>query len=168
MDLSIMFSPLLLSEAADLLQNAKQQGIRIITVESCTGGLVAALLTEIAGSSAVLDCGLITYSNESKAELTEVPAELIHQYGAVSEEVAQAMAEGGLAHSRAHLSVAVTGIAGPGGGSAAKPVGTVFIASALAGNKTIVEKHLFEGNRSSVRMQTVHAALKLLTQQLSA
>jgi nicotinamide-nucleotide amidase len=114
-------TPDLRERAAALLKAYEQRSLMIATAESCTGGLVAALLTEIAGSSAVVERGFVTYSNEAKTELVGVPADLIAAHGAVSEPVARAMAEGALAHSRAHVAVAITGIAGPGGATAAKP-----------------------------------------------
>ena len=124
---------------------------------------MAALLTEIAGSSAVVERGFVTYSNEAKNELLGVPIPLIERHGAVSAEVARAMAEGALTHSRAQLSVAITGVAGPGGGTAAKPVGLVHFACALAGAGTInVEKRFGDIGRAGVRMAAVETALGLL------
>src|ERR1700761_8344301 len=125
-----MFGDALLAEARDLLAAARGNNFRIATAESCTGGLIAALLTEIPGSSDVVERGFVTYSNESKRELLGVPAELIARHGAVSAEVARAMALGALGHARADLSVAVTGVAGPGGGTTDKPVGLVHLAAA--------------------------------------
>ena len=111
----------------------KAKKLMVATAESCTGGLVAGALTEIAGSSAVVDRGFVTYTNEAKAEMLGVPAERWRRHGAVSRETAEAMAKGALAHSRADLAVAITGIAGPGGGSAEKPVGLVHFAAASRG-----------------------------------
>src|SRR5690349_19091539 len=118
-----MFSAALLARAEKLLVDARAKGFKIATAESCTGGLVAGLLTEIPGSSDVVERGFVTYSNEAKAELLGVPHPTLEAHGAVSEQTARAMAQGALKHSRADLAVAVTGIAGPGGGSADKPVG---------------------------------------------
>ena len=119
--------------AQKLVQQSKDAGLTIVTAESCTGGLIGAALTSVAGASLVLECGFITYSNESKTEMLGVPAELIASRGAVSAEVARAMAEGALRHSKADIAVAVTGIAGPDGGSEQKPVGLVHLAAARRG-----------------------------------
>jgi len=145
-----------------VLDATKAANLRIATAESCTGGLIAANLTEIAGSSDVFERGFVTYSNQSKIELLDVPADLIAELGAVSEPVARAMAEGAMAHGRADIAVAVTGIAGPGGGSADKPVGVVFIGAAKKGMPTIVERHVFPGDRAGIRSATVQRALELL------
>jgi nicotinamide-nucleotide amidase len=146
-----------------LLDLYRRRGWMIATAESCTGGLIAATLTEIAGSSDVVDRGFVTYSNEAKTDLIDVPAALIAQHGAVSAEVARAMALGALARSRATISVAVTGIAGPGGGSAEKPVGLVYIGLARKGEaEPLVERHVFDGRRHEVRLQTVVRAIDLL------
>jgi nicotinamide-nucleotide amidase len=157
-----MLSPSLTALAAQVLQAAEQRGERIATAESCTGGLVAAALTAIAGSSSVMDRGFVTYSNEAKSEMLGVPPELIAAHGAVSREVAMAMAEGALRHSRAQVAVAVTGIAGPGGGSADKPVGLVHFALARTGEATRHAELRFEGDRDEVRLQAAQTALGLL------
>ena len=149
-------------QAADVLARCREAGLRIATVESCTGGLVAGALTDIAGSSDVVERGLVTYSNEAKTELAGVPAALIERVGAVSEEVARAMAEGGVQNSHADIAVALTGVAGPGGGTDAKPVGLVHIAGARRGRGTVHERHEFPGDRASVREQSVAAALALI------
>jgi len=150
---------------ASLLQ---ARGQSLATAESCTGGLIAASCTELAGSSAWFERGFVTYSNAAKTELLGVPAELIDRHGAVSEEVARAMAAGALTHSRADIAVAVTGIAGPTGGSDAKPVGTVWLAWAERGrdddgaHDTVAvhaEKAWFPGDRQTVRGATVARAL---------
>jgi nicotinamide-nucleotide amidase len=142
------------------------RGQSLATAESCTGGLIAASCTELAGSSAWFERGFVTYSNEAKTELLGVPAQLIADHGAVSEEVARAMAAGALARSRADIAVAVTGIAGPTGGSPAKPVGTVWLAWAERGrdeaHDTVAvhaEKAWFPGGRQAVRGATVAHAL---------
>jgi nicotinamide-nucleotide amidase len=124
-----MFEAALLDQARALLDAARAKHIRIVTAESCTGGLIAGLLTEIPGSSDVVERGFVTYSNEAKEDALGVPAALLRKYGAVSDQVARAMADGALRHARAQLAIAVTGIAGPGGGSVEKPVGLVYIAS---------------------------------------
>jgi nicotinamide-nucleotide amidase len=144
---------------ADML---RARGWKLVTAESCTGGLIAAACTALAGSSDWFDRGFVTYSNASKTQMLDVPDALIETRGAVSQEVALAMAQGALAHSSAHLAVAVTGVAGPGGGSPEKPVGTVWIATARVGAPGRAECFLFAGERASVRMQTVaHAVLAL-------
>lgn len=160
-----MFSNELIQRATDVLAAARARGLKIATAESCTGGLIAGLLTEIAGASDVFERGFVTYSNLAKEQLLGVPASLIRQHGAVSESVARAMAEGAIRNSTAQMAIAVTGIAGPGGGSDEKPVGLVHIAVALAGEATRHRECRF-GNvgRSDVRLKTVEAALDLLAQ----
>jgi len=158
-----MFDTVLLGRAEKLLADARAKGLTIATAESCTGGLVAGLLTEIAGSSDVFERGFITYSNKAKQDLLGVPGALIRQHGAVSEAVARAMAEGAIRHSTAQLSVAITGIAGPGGGSEDKPVGLVHIAAARAGEATRHRECRFgDIGRSEVRMKSVETALEML------
>ena len=127
-----MFPPHLLEMSASLLDRLRAANLKLATAESCTGGLVAGVLTEIAGSSDVVERGFVTYSNAAKMELLGVPEAMLAEHGAVSEPVARAMAQGALAHSHADVAVSVTGVAGPGGGSAAKPVGLVHIAAAQA------------------------------------
>jgi nicotinamide-nucleotide amidase len=162
-----MFSRALQDEAERLLAAYRAQAKRIVTVESCTGGLVAALLTEVAGSSEVLERGFVTYSNDAKTECVGVPAALIATHGAVSEAVARAMAEGALLHSRAQVAVSVTGVAGPGGGTASKPVGLVHLATAGAGRATLHrELRLGDVGRDAIRMRSVEAALALLREAL--
>jgi nicotinamide-nucleotide amidase len=162
-----MFPPRLIALAATVLDEARAKSYRIATAESCTGGLIAGLLTEVAGSSDVLDRGFVTYSNEAKADLLGVAMPLIVKDGAVSEAVARAMAEGALTHSQAQIAVAVTGIAGPGGGTEDKPVGLVHMAAAHHGGPTLYEEHRFgDVGRSLVRLRTVEAALRLLLQAL--
>lgn len=148
--------------AQQLIEVCAARGFRIATAESCTGGLIAATLTDIAGSSAVFERGFVTYSNPSKTQLLEVSEALITTHGAVSEPVASAMAYGAITHSEADLAVAVTGIAGPGGGSAAKPVGLVFIAVAARAGKPVCEEHIFPGTRENVRLAAVEKALSML------
>ncbi len=154
----------LIAEAAALLELYRGAGLRIATAESCTGGLVAACLTEVAGASHVVERGFVTYSNQAKTEELGVPAEMIAKHGAVSAHVARAMAEGALAHSRADVAVAVTGVAGPGGATPRKPVGLVYLACARAGRDTAVERHGFTGDRAAVRAASVAAAFALLRQ----
>ena len=149
------------SQAESLLSRFAAAGLKLATAESCTGGLIAAALTELAGASHVFERGFVTYSNAAKTELLGVPADLIAEHGAVSAAVAQAMAEGALAHSHADIAVAVTGIAGPGGGSAEKPVGLVFVAGARRGETVKVERHVFPGDRAQIREATALEALSL-------
>lgn len=153
--------------AEEVLQEARRSGIMIATAESCTGGLIAGALTEVAGSSDVVECGFVTYSNAAKSRMLGVPADLIERLGAVSDPVAGAMARGALEHSVAGLSVAVTGVAGPGGGSAEKPVGLVFIATCRSGEEPLVREHRFRethpnASRTQIRQLTVVAALRML------
>jgi nicotinamide-nucleotide amidase len=153
--------------ATALLEAYRQRGLKIATAESCTGGLVAALLTEIAGSSAVVERGFVTYSNEAKTELIGVPADLIAAHGAVSEPVARAMAEGAVAHSYADVAVGITGIAGPGGATATKPVGLVHFGLAQKGAATVhLERRYGDLGRENVRQRAVEDALLLLEQAL--
>jgi nicotinamide-nucleotide amidase len=156
-----MFSESLKTAAQDLLERCRQRNILLVTAESCTGGLVSALLTEIPGSSSVFERGFVTYANQAKESMLGVAAGLIAQHGAVSGQVAGAMAAGALRHSRASLSIAVTGIAGPDGGSAAKPVGLVFVAVAHAGNAPVVEECRFKGSRTEIRLAALEKALFL-------
>lgn len=157
-----MFSQQLLQQAEKLIGQCTIMGCQLVTAESCTGGLLAALLTEIAGSSRVYQQGYITYSNESKQRLLDVMPLLLESMGAVSSEVACAMAEGALANSTAHYAIAITGIAGPAGGSTEKPVGLVYIAIGQAGNTPQYTQHHFSGNRSEIRLQAVEHALQKL------
>lgn len=157
----------LAASAAALLESCRDAGLRIVTAESCTGGLVVATLTEIAGSSDVVEGGFVTYSNRAKSASLDVPEPLFTRHGAVSAEVAEAMAKGALAHSQADLSVAITGIAGPGGATASKPVGLVYIAAQRRGRECLVERHEFPGDRQAVRLASVAAALDLLRRQSS-
>jgi nicotinamide-nucleotide amidase len=140
----------------------KHRGLKLATAESCTGGWIAQAVTSIAGSSEWFERGFVTYSNEAKAELLGVPVALIEAHGAVSAEVARAMAEGALLHSHAQLAVAVTGIAGPTGATPGKPVGTVWLAVARAGVAASAELLMLAGDRAAVREQTVQHALQRL------
>lgn len=140
---------------------------KLATAESCTGGLIAAACTELSGSSTWFERGFVTYSNESKTDLLGVDAALIATHGAVSEAVVRAMAQGALQHSRAQIALAVTGVAGPSGGSADKPVGTVWFAWSSAQGTTSALRH-FDGDRAAIRAATVHFALVTLLSQLRA
>jgi nicotinamide-nucleotide amidase len=157
-----MFTEDLTRQAAQLIDLCRRKGLMLATAESCTGGLIAGLITSVAGSSDVLDCGFVTYSNDAKTRLLGVPAALITAHGAVSGEVARAMAEGAIANSGADLAIAVTGVAGPGGGTAAKPVGLVHCAVARKGQETRTrELRLGDIGRDVVRMETVAAAVAM-------
>src|SRR5215470_1871904 len=148
-----MFPTPLLSLAKVILSEARQKKLRLATAESCTGGLIAGLLTEIAGSSDVLDRGFVVYSNRAKSDLLGVPSDLIADQGAVSEAVARAMAEGAVENSNAHMAIAVTGVAGPGGGTKHKPIGLVHIAAAREGRSILHEAHrLGDIGRSEIRL----------------
>lgn len=149
--------------AAALGMRLKELGMMVATVESCTGGLIARALTETAGSSAWFERGFVTYTNESKSEMAGVDAAIIDAHGAVSEATARAMAVGGLAHSRAQMAIAVTGIAGPGGAVPGKPVGTVCFGWAIASGEVRVATRHFDGGRAQVRCG---AALEALEQAL--
>lgn len=159
----------LVAAATTLLAGARAKGLRIVTAESCTGGLITALLTEIAGSSDVVERGYVTYSNEAKAECLGVPITLIEKHGAVSREVAEAMAEGAVKHAHADIAIAVTGIAGPGGGTAQKPVGLVHLAVHRKGHVTRHGECRFgDIGRTGVRLATVREALAMLAKLVAA
>lgn len=148
--------------AETVLARCRAKGWTLATAESCTGGLVAAALTDIAGASDVVERGFVTYSNRAKSELLGVPAELIARHGAVSAETAAAMAAGALAKAPVDLAVAVTGIAGPSGGSPDKPVGLVYFAVARRGGKSRTERKIFKGDRAEIRRAATLRALELL------
>ena len=156
------------TRAEALLSLYRAKGAKIATAESCTGGLIVATLTEIAGSSDVVDRGFVTYSNGAKTDLIGVPEALLAAHGAVSAEVAEAMVRGALARSAADAAVAVTGIAGPGGATATKPVGLVYLAVQRRDGKPIVERQVFAGDRAGVRLATVARAFDLLEQAINA
>ncbi|HEY1325712.1 MAG TPA: CinA family protein [Casimicrobiaceae bacterium] len=151
-----------LSLAVALGEALQARGWRAATAESCTGGLVAGAITDVAGSSNWFERGFVTYSNEAKSELLGVPAALIDEHGAVSEQVARAMAEGALARSAADVAVAITGIAGPGGATATKPVGTVCLAFARRGEAAHANTRHYAGTRAEVRAAAVREALETL------
>jgi nicotinamide-nucleotide amidase len=159
----IVTQAVLRAAAKTVLQRARSRGLKIATAESCTGGLVAAALTEIAGSSDVFDRGFVTYSNEAKHLMLGVPAATLKRHGAVSAETAAAMAEGALKHSLADIAVAITGIAGPGGGSKQKPVGLVHFAAAGRDSRRLaVVRRYGDIGRARVRQRSVVEALRLL------
>ena len=157
-----MFSDELVVSAQSLLSLYRRAGLRLATAESCTGGLVAALLTEVAGSSDVVECGFVTYSNEAKMEMLGVMQETLTVHGAVSRETAEEMALGALTHSRADVAVSITGIAGPGGATPTKPVGLVHLATARQGHVLQAVHEVFPGDRSAVRLAALRQALGLL------
>ena len=163
-----MYPQDLLDAATTLLDRCRTGGLTLVTAESCTGGLVAGCLTAIPGSSDVVDRGFVTYSNEAKIELLGVPKDVIELNGAVSEEVARAMANAALDRCPADVSIAVTGIAGPGGGAPGKPVGLVHFAAANPGRETLHARFVFDGDRTAIRLQSVAAAIALLRRQVEA
>jgi nicotinamide-nucleotide amidase len=164
-----MFSSDLIARATDLIARYRAAGLMAATAESCTGGLIAALLTDIPGSSAVLERGFVVYSNAAKQDLLGVSAGTLARHGAVSAETARAMAEGALGASRAEVAVSVTGVAGPDGGSAEKPVGLVHFACARRGKPTVAREEQFgDIGRGAVRLASVRVGLDLLEAALSA
>lgn len=162
-----MFSDDLTNRANALLEACRSRKLKVVTAESCTSGLLATLLTQAPGSSDMFEGGYVTYSNDMKHTQLDVSYSLLDQFGAVSSEVAQAMAEGALKNSPGRVAISITGIAGPGGGSEDKPVGLVFIGSARQSGHCIVRRFLFEGDRHQVRMQSVDAALGMLEYQIA-
>lgn len=165
----ILFAEPLRRDASSLLEMLHSRRLKLAAAESCTGGLLTALLTEIPGSSHVVERGFVAYSNTSKTQMIGVDAGLIATHGGVSREVALAMAAGAIAHSLADVSVAVTGFAGPGGGSATKPVGLVHIAAARKGASLIHQEYRFgDIGRSEIRLKSVAAALELVRAVLDA
>ena len=151
------------------LARLESAGLRLATAESCTGGLIAGCLTAIPGSSAVVERGFVTYSNRAKSEVLEVPGDLIADVGAVSEPVVRMMAEGALANSSTHLAVAVTGVAGPGGGTALKPVGLVHFATArVNGSIRHRVEHFKDMDRDQVRLASVETALEMLRERIAS
>jgi nicotinamide-nucleotide amidase len=149
-----------------LISGCRKNDLKIATAESCTGGLIAACLTSVAGSSDVFERGFNTYSNYAKSELVNIPRDVITANGAVSRIVALAMCEGALKISPVQLTVSVTGIAGPAGGTFEKPVGTVHIASARVGKSTIERSYFFPGNRNQIRLSTIEKALEMMLSQV--
>ena len=157
-----MFEAETLTLAQSVLDACRARGWHVATAESCTGGLVAGALTAIAGSSDVVEHGFVTYSNEAKSELLGVPPETIAAHGAVSSETAAAMAEGAVARAPVDLAISVAGVAGPGGGSATKPVGLVIFGLARRDGLCRTERRIFDGDRSAVRQAALQVALGLL------
>jgi nicotinamide-nucleotide amidase len=163
-----MFDPDTLAMAESVLAACRARGWRVATAESCTGGLVAAALTAIPGASDVVERGLVTYSNKAKIELLGVPQETIEAHGAISAETAAAMARGALVRAGVDLAVAVTGLAGPGGGTPQKPIGLVFLAVAAKDGPARVERRIFPGDRAAVRQAALVEALALLQAEAGA
>ncbi len=161
-----MFPEALLKTAEHILQRCRSENQKLVTAESCTGGLIIGCLTAVAGSSDVVDRGFITYTNEAKQQMLGVSQGLFETVGAVSEDVARAMAEGAITHSDGDISVAVTGIAGPGGSTDSKPVGLVHMAVARRNFETQHERHVFPGDRTAVRMATVKSGFLLINKAL--
>ena len=167
-----MFSQHLLDLAQRTLDEARMKGLRLCTAESCTGGLIAALLTEVPGSSDVVERGFVTYSNRAKLEMLDVPQAVLDTYGAVSRQTALAMAGGAIKHADAHIAVAVTGIAGPGGGTAEKPIGLVHFACGRAGSPdrppylSAEQRRFGDQSRTQIRLLTVRHALMMLRREI--
>lgn len=157
-----MFDHEMRDAAERVLNDCRRHGLKVVTAESCTGGLIAAALTAIAGSSDVVDRAFVTYSNEAKRDMIGVPWNTIMENGAVSEPVACAMALGALENSAADIAVSVTGIAGPGGGSTEKPVGLVHFGACRKGSDAVTERHVFAGDRDGIRRAAALTALELL------
>ncbi len=161
-----MFPETILYLVEQTLERCRVSNLQLATAESCTGGMIASCLTTVSGSSDVFDRGFVTYTNKAKQEMLGVPAILLKTVGAVSEEVACAMAEGAIRHSDGDISISVTGVAGPNGGSNDKPVGLVHMAVGLKGHQTLHERHFFPGNRATVRMETVKYSLLFVNKVL--
>jgi nicotinamide-nucleotide amidase len=165
-DMTELFPKEILQQASRLVAGCTSCGLSVATAESCTGGLIAGAITEIAGASDIFYRGFITYSNEAKIDMLGVSQAVLNGHGAVSEAVARAMAEGAVASSGSALGIAVTGIAGPGGGTSEKPVGLVHIACAQRGQPTLHLSKIFPGDRTAIRLSTVAAALDLALKRI--
>ena len=163
-----MFSVKIIKLAERVILACAKNNLRLTTAESCTGGLISGCLTAVSGASKILYCGYVTYSNQSKTKLLDVSANILNEYGAVSEIVSKSMANGAIKSGDAEASIAVTGVAGPSGGTTEKPVGLVHISAARKNYKTLHESHFFEGDREAIRLQTVEAALNLLLKQVES
>ncbi len=157
-----MYPEILIIMAEDLINACRKNEIKLALAESCTGGLVAGCITSISGSSDVFDRGFVTYSNQAKNEMLGVGLDILENSGAVSEQVAIAMAMGAIANSNADIALSITGVAGPSGGTDEKPVGLVHMAVARKGFETKHQRHIFKGDRERVRIQSVESGLKLL------
>jgi nicotinamide-nucleotide amidase len=154
------------NQASEIIELCKSKSKRLTTIESCTGGLLSAVLTAVPGSSEIFDCGFVTYSNEAKNKLVKVPSKTIIKFGAVSDEVAIAMAQGGLHEAGADISVSITGVAGPGGGTAQKPVGLVHFGIATNWSDAQPNRIIFSGTRDEIRYQSVEHALKMVYKEV--
>jgi nicotinamide-nucleotide amidase len=165
--MTALFPGDIIERARRVVVGCKTRGLSLVTAESCTGGLIAAAITEIPGASDIFERGLVTYSNEAKVELLSVAEGTLVGQGAVSEAIARAMAEGAIANSAAALGVAVTGIAGPGGGTSEKPVGLVHLACARKGQPTLHRREIFPGDRTAVRLAAVSSALDLILKRMA-
>ena len=163
-----LFAPGLVAKANAILDACRKHGATLATVESCTGGLLSAMLTELPGSSTMFTHGFIVYANAAKTQMVGVDPLLIRQHGAVSEPVARAMAEGALKASSAQLAIAITGIAGPKTDDSLKPVGTVHFACAMKGKPTLHQHKIFAGERSEIRLAAVDQALDIILAELKA
>jgi PncC family amidohydrolase len=162
------FNQDLIDQTQKLFELALKNNIKIVSAESCTGGLFSSLITEFSGSSKIFECGFVVYSNESKNQNLGVNLQTINNFGAVSEQVAKEMAIGAIKNSNANLSIAITGIAGPDGGSKEKPVGLVYIASFYSLNQNLIVKEFnFLGDRKENRMLTIKNALQILISQIN-
>lgn len=161
-----MLPPDLTIKTHEIIKALRKNKMRLATAESCTGGLISMAITEVPGASEVFERGFVTYSNAAKIDLLTVPTFYIEDYGAVSMEVAIAMAEGALLMSKADISISVTGAAGPDGGTEEKPIGTVFIGCALKNKETVHKQFSFTGDRHSIRLQSAKAALELALNHL--
>lgn len=157
-----MFSDVLEKQSEKLLASFRERGLKFAAAESCTGGLLTALLTHIAGSSDVVACGFVTYSNQSKSLMLGVAPDLVHTHGAVSSAVAKSMAIGALSRAGVDVAISITGIAGPSGGSDSKPVGLVYIGLAKKFGETDVQEFRFSGSRQNIRLSAVREALRML------
>ena len=160
-----MFNEALIKKAEQVINLCKAKKLMITTAESCTGGLIAGLFTEISGSSSVFERGFVSYSNQAKHELLGVSNITLDEYGAVSSKTAKEMALGAIKNSHAQISIAVTGVAGPTGGTIEKPIGLVYIAIFI-NNEIIIKKCNFSGNRNEIRFMTINCALDILLEQL--
>jgi nicotinamide-nucleotide amidase len=161
-----MFSSEITGKAHEILKALRSREYKLVTAESCTGGMLSAAITEIPNSSEVFERGYITYSNESKIELLTVPTFFIDDFGAVSHQTAIAMAEGALLMSRGNIAVSITGVAGPDGGTEKTPVGTVYIATAYQGHESAYEMHTFSGSRHTIREKSVLTAFEMILKRL--
>ena len=157
-----MLNETIIQSATETIEACKSAGLMIATVESCTGGLVSGALTAVPGSSDVVERGFVTYSNEAKNELVGVPLQLIEAYGAVSAEVARAMAQGGVERSNAQIAVSITGIAGPSGGTETKPVGLVHFGCFRKGGEVALYHEIYDGDRDAVRQASILQALAMI------